>query len=229
MRRLSAARTCCCSSPRHSPLAAWPAARIRAVVATHDENGDGCLDRSEWIAALTAEAKVREAAVRAEDEQRRAAEDEQRRAAEEAEESLERQGERAEAAANQQVWEDAIPTLFETVWEGRKKQPGVLRKDEAWRTIELRRDGVCRMQEGTGPKTTSKKKLQWEVLSNSDFWKSEDDGIDHRGALAIVSERGSKPFHYFSRERFQREYPVERDASLHPGETPKKKGGGRAR
>ena len=38
--------------------AAWPAARIRAVVATHDENGDGCLDRSEWIAALTAEASA---------------------------------------------------------------------------------------------------------------------------------------------------------------------------
>ena len=173
------------------------------------------------MAALTAQAKAREADVRAEAEQRRAAK--------ELEESLERGREEAEAAANQQAWEDAIPALFETVWEGREKRPGVLRKDQAWRTIELRRDGTARMQEGTGRKTTSNEQWEWEVLSNDNFWKS--GRVDHRGALAIVGGRGGKPIHCFTREQFQREYPAERDASLHPAEAekPKKKGVGRGR
>ena len=45
--------------------------------------------------------------------------------------------------------------------------------------------------------------LEWEVLSNSDFW------CEHKGALAVVGERGSKPVLYFSMEQFVREYPTE--------------------
>ena len=45
--------------------------------------------------------------------------------------------------------------------------------------------------------------LEWEVLSNSDFW------CESKGALAVVCGRGSKPLLYFSREQFVREYPTE--------------------
>ena len=81
-------------------------------------------------------------------------------------------------------------------------------QDAAWKTIELRRDGVCVMCEGSGQKTKSKEKLAWEILSNR---------AEHKGALAIVGKRGGKPWiPPFSREAFAKEYPAQMDPSLNP-------------
>ena len=65
------------------------------------------------------------------------------------------------------------------------------------------------MCEGSGQKTKSKEKEEWEVLSSRG-----SSGAD-KGALAIVGHRGGKPFLFFSREAFAKEYPAEMDASLH--------------
>ena len=120
-------------------------------------------------------------------------------------EAREEQQDAAEALVNQQAWEDVLGKTWE--WRARRAQ------DAAWGTIELQRDGVCVMCEGNGQKTKSKEKLAWEVLSNR---------AEHKGALAIVGHRGGKPFLYFSREAFAKEYPAEMDASLHPAPSERK-------
>ena len=53
----------------------------------------------------------------------------------------------------------------------------------------------------------SKETHMWQVLGNS---------AEKKGALAIVGHRGGKPFFFFSRETFAKEYPAQMDASLHP-------------
>ena len=113
----------------------------------------------------------------------------------------------AEALVNQQAWEDVL---------GKTWQRATRAQDAAWNTIELRRDGVCVVCEGSGQKTKSKEKLAWEVLGNSVDWE------ERKGALAIVGRRGGKPFFCFSREAFAKEYPAEMDASLHPAPSERK-------
>ena len=123
----------------------------------------------------------------------------ERLAARKEQEAREEQQDAAEALANQQAWEDVLGKTWE--WRATRAQ------DAAWKTIELRRDGVCVMCEGSGRKTKSKEKHMWQVLSNS---------AEKKGALAIVGHRGGKPFFFFSREEFANEYPAQMDASLHP-------------
>jgi hypothetical protein len=147
----------------------------------------------------TARAATEVAAEQAADDAKRRAE---RLAARAEAEAREEQQEAAEALVNQQAWEDVLGKTWE--WRA-TRAPGA-----AWQSIELRRDGVCIMCKGSGRKTTSKEKLEWEVLSNSTFWE------EHKGALAVVGHKGGKPVFYFSREAFAKEYPAEMDASLHP-------------
>jgi hypothetical protein len=121
-------------------------------------------------------------------------------------EALEEDEEAAQALINQQAWVDVLGKT----WEWRATQ----RKDAAWKTIELRRDGVCVMCEGSGPKKKSTEKHEWQVLGN--LPPHYHAGKHKGGVLAVVGHRGGKPFLKFSREAFAKEYPAEMDPSLHP-------------
>lgn len=168
----------------------------RKCVATAALGGPRADDASVALAGdmAAARAATEIAAERAAHDAKRRAE---RLAALDEAEAREEEQEAAEALVNQRAWEDVLGKTWEWRATGGNKHTA------AWGTIELRRDGVCVMCEGSGQKTQSKEKLMWQVLGNSG---------KHKGALAVVGKRGGKPFFCFSRAAFAKEYPAEMDA-----------------
>lgn len=171
----------------------------RKCVATAALGGPPADDASIALAGdmAAARAATESAAEQAAHEAKRQAE---RVAARDEAEAREEEQEAAEALVNQQAWEDFLGKTWG--WSAARK------RDAAWKTIELQRDGRCIICEGSGDKTESQEKLMWQVLGNTGHSKKR------KGALALVGHRGGKPIECFSREAFAEEYPAEMDASL---------------